>query len=130
MTPMTTDQLLSALRWRYATKQFDPARKIPEATWSALEDALVLTPSSFGLQPWKFLVVRDPALREQLVAHSWRQRQVADASHLVVMTVMTRVSVEHIDQYLQDTARTRQIPVESLAGFRRAAAVMRLPRAM
>jgi nitroreductase len=117
--PLTTEQLLGALRWRYATKQFDPARKIPQDIWSALEETLVLTPSSFGLQPWKFLVVQDPALRAQLVPHSWNQRQVADASHLVIMTVMTRMTVEHIDKYLQDTARTRQVPVESMAGYRK-----------
>lgn len=117
--PITTDQLLGALRWRYATKQFDPARKIPQDIWGALEDTLVLTPSSFGLQPWKFLVIQDPALRARLVPHSWNQRQVADASHLVIMTVMTRMTVEHIDKYLQDTARTRQVPVESMAGYRK-----------
>jgi nitroreductase len=62
MNTISTEQLLSALRWRYATKSFDPSRSIPAATWTALEDTLVLTPSSFGLQPWRFLDVRDPAL--------------------------------------------------------------------
>jgi len=64
---MTPDQLLTALRWRYATKKFDPSKKIPAGVWSALEEALVLTPSSFGLQPWKFFVVDNPALRARLV---------------------------------------------------------------
>ena len=63
---LTPDQLLAGLRRRYATKQFDPARKIPADTWHALEESLVLTPSSFGLQPWKFLVVETTALRERL----------------------------------------------------------------
>lgn len=116
---MAPDPLLTALRWRYATKQFDPQRKIPAPLWSALEDALVLTPSSFGLQPWKFLVIQDPALRERLVPFSWGQKQVAEASHLVVLAVMTRMTEEHIDRYLADTAATRNIPRESLAGFRK-----------
>lgn len=116
---MAPDPLLTALRWRYATKQFDPSRKIPAHLWSALEDALVLTPSSFGLQPWKFLVIQDPALRERLVPLSWGQKQVAEASHLVVLAVMTRMTEEHIDRYLADTAATRNIPWESLAGFRK-----------
>lgn len=55
MTTITNEQLLSQLQWRYATKQFDPARKISGADWEALEQTLILTPSSYGLQPWKFL---------------------------------------------------------------------------
>jgi nitroreductase len=84
---MDTSELLTALNWRYATKVFDSSKKIPADTWAALEESLVLTPSSFGLQPWKFFIIQDQELREKLVAHTWRQRQVADCSHLVVMTV-------------------------------------------
>ena len=54
-----------ALNWRYATKLFDPTKKISEADWAILAESLVLTPSSFGLQPWKFIVVRDDALSTQ-----------------------------------------------------------------
>lgn len=82
-----TEQVLAQLRWRYATKRFDATRKIPAATWSALEESLRLAPSSFGLQPWKFVVVDNPDLRKQLMAASWNQAQVVDASHLVVFTV-------------------------------------------
>ncbi|HAM72103.1 MAG TPA: NAD(P)H-dependent oxidoreductase [Verrucomicrobiales bacterium] len=117
--PIPNEHLLSALRWRYATKQFDPGKKIPAPTWETLEETLVLTPSSFGLQPWKFLILQDAAIREKLVPHSWGQRQVADASHLVVMAVKTQITAGDIDAYLQDTARTRGIPVDSLAGFRK-----------
>src|SRR5476651_2711273 len=87
MTPITESQLVTALNWRYATKKFDPAKKIPAATWAALESALVLAPSSFGLQPWKFVVVDDPAVRAKLVPASWGQTQPADAARLVVFTV-------------------------------------------
>ena len=65
------DLLLDQLNWRYATKQFDPHRKISGADWAGLEEALVLTPSSFGLQPWKFIVVTDPEVKQQLVPASW-----------------------------------------------------------
>jgi nitroreductase len=115
MTPAT---ILDALQFRYATKQFDPARKIDAATWSALEESLVLTPSSFGLQPWKFLVITDQAVREQLVEHTWGQRQVADCSHLVVMTVRTRVDEAYIDRFIARVAEVRGVPAESLAGYR------------
>lgn len=118
MNSISTDTLLQALQWRYATKQFDPSRKIPASTWTALEDALVLTPSSFGLQPWKFLVIQDAALREKLVPHSWNQRQVADASHLVIMTVRKKVDVAHVDRFMAETAKSRGIGVDALAGYR------------
>ena len=67
MNTITSQHLLGQLNWRYATKQFDPQRKISPADWTALEDALVLSPSSFGLQPWKFVVVTHPALRYNAV---------------------------------------------------------------
>jgi len=70
MNTIHRDQLVNQLNWRYATKQFDAQRKISVEDWAALEHALLLTPSSFGLQPWKFIVVKDPWVREKLVAAS------------------------------------------------------------
>ncbi len=118
MPSIPASTLISQLQWRYATKAFDPAQKIPAETWTALEDALVLTPSSFGLQPWKFLVITNPRLREQLVPQAWGQRQVADASHLVVMCVRTKIDVAFLDTYLQDMATKRGIPVAALDQLR------------
>ena len=92
---MTPSDIVSSLKWRYACKVFDAAKKIPAETWSSLEESLVLTPSSFGMQPWKFLVIQDPELREQLVPHAWNQRQVADCSHLVVMITFREMPEEH-----------------------------------
>ena len=63
MNAINNEQLLRRLNWRYATKQFDPHRKISAADWATLEEALLLTPSSGGLQPWKFIVVTDPAVQ-------------------------------------------------------------------
>ena len=60
------ERLVRRLRWRYSVKKFDRARKIAPEEWRALEDALVLTASSYGLQPWKFVVITDPATKEQL----------------------------------------------------------------
>ena len=116
---LTADELVARLKWRYATKAFDPLKKIPEPVWSALEETLVLTPSSYGLQPWKFLIITNQELREQLVPHSWGQRQVADCSHLVVMTVKRKLSVEDIDAHVARVAGVREVAVESLAGFRK-----------
>lgn len=85
--PLDAGQVLQQLRRRYATKKFDPSRKIPDPTWHALEQSLVLAPSSFGLQPWKFFVIRNPEIRQQLRGAAWGQSQVVDASHLIVLAI-------------------------------------------
>jgi nitroreductase len=98
---LSPDQLLGALSWRYATKQFDATRKIPQETWEAIEESLVLTPSSFGLQPWKFIVVKNPAVRSKLLAESWNQPQVTDASHFVVLAARTDLASADIDRWIE-----------------------------
>lgn len=115
---MTPDQLLAALRWRYATKKFDPVRTIPPDVWSALEEALVLTPSSFGLQPWKFIVVSDPALRAQLVPVSWNQTQPVDASHFVVFARRDNLPESELDRHVSRIAEVTGTPEATLAGLR------------
>lgn len=113
-TPQAT---LGQLNWRYATKQFDPTKQIPIETWQVLEQSLVLSPSSFGLQPWKFLVIRNPEIRQQLVGHSWGQKQVAEASHLVVFAIKKNLNADDVDRYLGRMAEVQQVPTESLQGF-------------
>lgn len=117
MKTVSEEALLTALGWRYATKQFDPNRKIDAQTWDALEQALVLSASSFGLQPWKFFVVSNPSTREQLLPLSWGQRQVVDASHLVVFAVKDPVTAEDVHRHIVRTAEVQNTPVENLAGF-------------
>ncbi|MBV6497956.1 MAG: putative NAD(P)H nitroreductase YfkO [Prosthecobacter sp.] len=114
-----TPDILSALNWRYACKVFDSSKTIPDETWNTLEQSLVLTPSSFGLQPWKFLVIQDRELRERLVPHAWNQRQVADSSHLVVLTVPKAVSIEHVDANIARMIEVRGGTADALAGFRK-----------
>lgn len=117
-TTLAPQQLIDSLNWRYATKAFDPARKIPAETWAALEESLVLSASSFGLQPYRFLIVQDPKVREQLLPHSWGQRQIVEASHLVVFAVRTGVTEGEIDTYLRRISEVRGIGVDALAGLR------------
>ena len=117
--PTSTHELLAQLRWRYATKRFDATRTIPADTWSALEQALLLAPSSFGLQPWKFLVVATPALRQQLRAASWGQSQVTDASHYVVFTGLRTTTEADVDRFLQCQSQVRGTPLDSMAGYRK-----------
>lgn len=77
--------LLHALHWRYATKIFDPAEKVPDDKMEVLLEALRLSPSSFGLQPWKFVVVKSKSIRRTLKKYSLHQPQLTDASHLIVL---------------------------------------------
>ena len=119
MKTLAPSELLAALNWRYATKKFDPAKKIPAETWSALEQALVLSPSSFGIQPWKFLVVTNPAVREKLVPVSWGQTQPKDASHFVVFAVRKDLPEAHIDRYVARTAELRGSTPDALAPFKK-----------
>ncbi|GAA5129800.1 NAD(P)H-dependent oxidoreductase [Luteolibacter yonseiensis] len=112
---LSTDQLISSLNWRYATKSFDATRKIPAETWDAIEESLVLTPSSFGLQPWRFLIIQDPGVRANLRPESWNQSQVTDASHLVVFTARTDLDANDIDVWIERMAEQQGGTAEGLA---------------
>jgi len=118
MTNLTEDQLISALNWRYATKKFDPTKKIPAATWAALEQSLVLAPSSFGLQPWKFLIVDDPAVRQKLLAASWGQTQIVDAAKMVVFTLQKDLGEADVTHFINRTTEVRGGTAESHGGYK------------
>ena len=119
MTQVNPSELLRALEWRYATKVFDPAKKIPAETWRALERALVLTPTSYGLQPYQFLVINDPATRAALLPHSWGQKQVVDCSHFVVFTAKTKMTEADVDKLIRRTVEIRKLPAaEALGTYR------------
>lgn len=107
-----------SLDWRYAVKKFDPSRKISDADWQTLSQALVKAPSSYGLQPWKFIVVQNPELRAKLREISWGQAQVTDSSHFVVFVSSEAVTADHVDKYLNRIQSVRGVPPESLTGFR------------
>lgn len=118
-TTISTDTLLAALHWRYATKAFDPAKKIGSSTWAALEQALILTPTSYGMQPVKFLVLTDPALRARLVPVSWGQTQPVDCSHFVVMAARAQNTEADVAHYIARMAEVRGVPAEALDGFKK-----------
>ena len=114
-----TQQLLDALQWRYATKVFDATKKIPAGVWGALEKALVLTPTSYGLQPYKFLVVQDAAKRAALLPNSWGQKQVVDCSHFVVLTARTEMTEADVDKLISRAVEIRKLPTaEALGSYR------------
>ncbi len=118
MSTLSPRDLVDRLTWRYATRKFDTAKKIPADVWAALEQSLLLSPSSFGLQPWAFVVVSDRSAREKLVAASWNQKQIVDASHLVVVAIRKNIKASDADRLIDRIAEVRKVPRSSLEGFR------------
>jgi nitroreductase len=115
---LSPSTLLDALQWRYATKVFDSAKTISEADWKALEASLILTPTSYGLQPYRFTVVTDLELKAKLRPVSWGQSQVTDASHLVVFTAQQDMTEADIDRWIQRIVDVRGVDPSSLKGYR------------
>lgn len=115
---MNAQELIKTLEWRYATKIFNPNRCIPEADWNALLESLHLSPSSLGLQMWKFIDVREPSVRAELRSVSWDQPQVTDSSHLVVFCARRDFSTEDVQRYLERIVEVRGVTMESLNLYR------------
>jgi nitroreductase len=114
MPAETQTDPVKSLEWRYATKKFDPAKKIDAQTWAKIEQSLVLSPSSFGLQPWKFVVITDEKVKQQLQPISYNQRQPVDCSHLVVLARKSALDADYIEKYMELTAKVKQVPIETL----------------
>jgi len=117
MTQEINSIIEQQLTWRYATKRFDPTKKISQKDWHTLEESLRLSPSSFGLQPWKFIVVKNPEIRKQLQPSSWNQPQVVEASHLIVIAAKKEVSHLDVDKFLNSISETRNVPVAALQDY-------------
>jgi nitroreductase len=118
MSTLSKEQLLGALHWRYATKKYDPERKIPEETWKALEEAVLLAPSSYGLQPYRALVIKNSGVRAKLRPAAWGQSPVTDASHLVVFAARKEITEEFVDAYMKRVAEERGVSMEALKDYR------------
>ena len=111
-------QIIEDLNWRYACKKFDPSKKLTEDQLNDLLDSLRLSASSYGIQPWKFVVVKNAEKREQLVGAAYKQRQVADASDLLVLCRPAELDASIIDSYVDDICKTRGQNKEDLEGYR------------
>lgn len=108
--------LLSALQWRYATKKFDPTKRLTPDSVTDLMHAVNLAPSSFGLQPFHIFNVTDGHLREQIADATMNPAQVNSASHLLVWAASSRVGPEMVREFADRAAAIRGVPRESLAG--------------
>jgi nitroreductase len=111
---------LDSLYWRYAVKKFDPERILSEAKLEALKKAFNLTATSYGLQPIRLVVIRNRELQEQLVAHSYGQRQVVDASDLLVICIETKIDQDYIEGYFDKVQEVRGTEEEILEPYRKA----------
>ncbi len=115
---MTIAEYTTQLKWRYATKQFDPAKKLSAEQLQFVKDVLQLSPSSTGLQPWKFVLVTDPAVQKELAAKAYNQAQLTTASLIVVLCASTEVNEKLVEKVVATSAEARHQPVASLEQYR------------
>ena len=111
--------IINSLEWRYATKKFNPSKILSNQQINTLKTAFSLTATSFGLQPVKMIVICDKELQEKFVEHSYYQRQVADASHLLVLCIENDTTSEDINAYFDLEKKIRNVDEEVIAGFRK-----------
>lgn len=112
------ETLVDALNWRYAVKKFDAAGRVPLDKWEALEEALILSPSSYGLQALKFLVIEDKALRAKLLPHAYGQSQIVDADKLVLFLVKKDAGPADVQRFIDRVSEVRRLPAEMLEGYK------------
>lgn len=110
--------LLQTLQWRYATKKMDPAKVVPQEKVERILEAVRLTASSSGLQPYEVFVVTNPALREQIKPHAWNQGQVTDSSHLLVFAAWDNYTAERINHMFDLVNAERGIKNEGWEAYR------------
>ncbi len=111
-------KLIENLKWRYATKKYDTTKKVSEDDLQQIKEAIRLSPSSYGLQAFKILDIKDKDIREKLKLASYWQPQITEASHLLVFCGYADVNDGHIDEYLNLKADTQGFDVELLKEFR------------
>ncbi|MCZ8196624.1 MAG: NAD(P)H-dependent oxidoreductase [Flavobacterium sp.] len=103
--------------WRYATKKFDATKKVSKDDLETLKEAIRLSASSYGLQPYQVLIIENPEIRQQLLSASWGQTQIVDAAFVVVFASITNIGETEIDAYFKNITETRGIPMESVQGY-------------
>jgi nitroreductase len=114
------DEILDAYHFRHACKIFDPEKKIPEDTFETILETGRLSPSSFGFEPWKFLVVQDPTLREKLLPVTWgAQKMLPTASHYLIILARKRPDLIWSSDYITHMMRDIHHLPEEMAEARR-----------
>ena len=108
---------IEALKWRYATKKFDTSKKVAAEDLNILKEAIQLSASSYGLQPYKILVIEDEEIRKQLHPAAYGQSQIVDASHLIVIANKTDFDENLVDSYVDEISKVRGIESAQLSGM-------------
>lgn len=103
--------------WRYATKKFDASKKITAEDLDILKEAIRLSSSSYGLQPYKVIFVENPELRAKLQPAAWGQSQIVDASNLIVFANITDFSDTEINETIKNLTDSRGLPSNALDGY-------------
>ena len=114
---ITSEKIIEQLNWRYAVKSFDAAKKISDEDWNVLEHSLILAPSSYGLQPYKFVVVTDENLKKELTPAAYGQAQIADCSHLVVVAYKKVLTDSDVDHFIDRIVEVRNMPREAMKDY-------------
>jgi nitroreductase/dihydropteridine reductase len=112
------NNILDALEWRYAVKKFDDKVSLTEQQIFEVKKVFNLSASSYGLQPYKMIVVQNPELKEKLVPASFGQQQISQSAAILVFAVRTDFGMDYIDQFFKDMSTKRQIPLENLEGYK------------
>lgn len=103
--------------WRYSTKKFDDTKKISIEDLENIKEAIRLSSSSYGLQPYKVLIIENADLREKLKSAAWGQSQITEASQLIVFANEINIGDVEIDSYIKNISLSREIPIENLTGY-------------
>lgn len=111
------NNILEALEWRYASKRMN-GQRVPSEKVENILEAIRMAPSSMGLQPYAVLVIEDEELRKQIQPIAMNQPQIVESSHLLVFAAWDNITPTHIDEYINETATTRNMPVEQLNDFK------------
>lgn len=106
------------LQWRYAVKKFDEHKFLSEEQVTTLKEAFNLTATSYGLQPVKMVVLKNKELQQQLVAHSWNQQQIVQASHVLVLCIPNEITSKDVESYFKLVKDIRNTPDEILNPFK------------
>ena len=112
------NKIIENLNWRYATKEFNPTKKVSAEDLETIVEAFRLTASSFGLQPWKLFIIENQDTRNKLLEHSYYQKQVVDASHVLVFARSTANSETLVQEFVEDTAESRGVEITSLEDYK------------
>ena len=109
--------IIDYYKWRYATKKFNPDKKIPISDIEIIKESIRLAPTSYGLQLFKVIIIENQLKKEALRKFSYNQSQVSDASHLFIFCNSTKVFEKDIDSYIENKSLSQEIPIEKNKGY-------------